>query len=180
MQNKKREESPGRYTVLLWRVQASPSEGLCAFWKGSVLAVATYITESFLVSFWGGLQEILATIMKIPPFIWTEEHEWYERSIKNSVWFIWMNTLGFCKSKDARFVLRQLLPVWQWQWDQQSSTAVCHRWRSNRSLGSHNPLGPSPLPGLWWRRRQSDLRGKASLFCAGSKQTHRQEEYGRL
>lgn len=64
----------------------------------------------------------------------------------------------------------RLLPGWQWLWDQQSSTGVCHRWRSNRSLGSHNPLGRGPLPGLWRRERQSDLTGKASLVCFSSKQ----------
>lgn len=74
-------------------VQTSPSEGRHTFWKGSFLAAGTYITGSFLVSFWEGLQEILATIMKSPPLIWKEEHEWHKSSTYNSLGFTWIKTL---------------------------------------------------------------------------------------
>ncbi len=50
------------------------------------------MTGSFLVSFWEGLHDILATIMKIPPFSWKEEDNTKCRSnchlwgIKSSLW----------------------------------------------------------------------------------------------
>lgn len=40
------------------------------------IQMATHMTGSFLVSFWDGLHDILATIMNIPPFIWKAAGEY--------------------------------------------------------------------------------------------------------